>query len=60
MVWATQYPVSLILCRFTDLPLTAVFFAVQATEIIKMCIGIAMLRSGTWARNVVNATAIEQ
>lgn len=48
------FPLSFVLCRFTGVSLVFVFFCVQFVDLIKVFIGIALFRSGIWARNVVN------
>ena len=41
-------------CSFTDLSIVQIYFCVQFVDILKVVIGLLMLRSDFWARNVVN------
>ena len=52
-VWSVMIPVAYICANHTDLPITGVFFFVQATEIVKVVIGYLMVRSGIWVQNIV-------
>ena len=51
--WVVCLPVALILSRLTAAPIITIYAAVRATEIIKMMIGIPMLRSRKWVHNLV-------
>ena len=51
--WVVPAMLSLVLCRFTSLPVLAVYFIIQFSDVIKLCIGIPMLRSGFWAKCVI-------
>ncbi len=51
--WVVPVVLSLILCRFTSLSMPMIFFIVQFSDVIKLCIAIPMLRSGFWAKNVI-------
>ena len=42
------------LCRFTDMPIVWIYFCVQFIDVLKLVIGLIMLRSDFWARNVVS------
>ena len=52
-VWSVMIPVAFICAHHTNLPITGVFFFVQATEIVKVVIGYLMVRSGIWVQNIV-------
>ncbi len=52
--WVVPAMSSLILCRFTSLDILWVFFAVQFSETIKLFIGVPMVKSGFWAKCVIN------
>ena len=52
-VWSVMIPVAFICAYHTNLPITGVFFCVQATEIVKVMIGYLMVRSGIWVQNIV-------
>jgi len=53
-VWCITTVLAYCLIHFTDLPIEQVYFCVQFIDIIKLIIGLLMLRSDFWARNVVN------
>lgn len=50
--WVIVIPFAFILSNHTALPIQAVFFLVQFTEIIKVCIGAFMVKSGSWIQNI--------
>ena len=52
-VWIINVPIAYCLSRYTDTPVYIMLLIIQATEIIKCIIGGAMVRSGIWARNIV-------
>ncbi len=41
------------LTRFTTMQIVEIYFCVQFIDVIKLVIGLIMLRSDFWARNVV-------
>ena len=51
--WCVPVVLSLLLCRFTSLSITMVFFIVQFSDVIKLCIAVPMLKSGFWAKNII-------
>lgn len=52
--WVVPAMLSLYLCRFTDVSIVWIYCTVQFIDIIKVIIGTFMLKSGFWAKNVVN------
>ena len=52
--WVIAVPLAFCLNRFTELTITQVYFCVQFVDILKVMIGLIMLKSDFWARNVVN------
>jgi Na+-driven multidrug efflux pump len=52
--WVIAVPLAYILTRYTDLSITQIYFCVQFIDIVKVLIGLLMLKSDFWARNVVN------
>ena len=52
--WAVTVLLAFILTRFTDWDIVPVYLCVQFIDIVKVFIGLLMLRSDFWARNVVN------
>lgn len=54
--WVVCLPVAFLLSRFTALSLPWMFFLVQCADSgLKAVIAVIMLKSGIWAKNVVNA-----
>lgn len=51
--WVLIIPFAYVLASHTSLSITAVFFLVQFTEILKVTMGFFMVRSGTWLQNIV-------
>ena len=51
--WAVTVLLAFLLCRYTDLDIVTVYACVQFIDIVKLVIGLLMLRSDFWARNVV-------
>jgi len=52
-VWTVMIPVAFVLAKHSALPIEAVFFFVQATELIKVIIGYRMVKSNIWIQNIV-------
>lgn len=52
--WIVPAMLSLFLCRFTGLGILWVYMIVQFSDIIKLCIGVPMLKSGFWAKCVIS------
>ena len=51
--WLVPVPAAYILSRYTALPALNVFMIVSLLEFIKCVIGLALVRSGLWVRNIV-------
>lgn len=54
--WVVPVTLAFILCRLTDLPIVWIYFCIQFIDIVKAIIGIFMLKSGFWAKNVIGET----
>ena len=52
--WVIAVPLAYLLTAYTDMTIIRIYFCVQFVDIIKVIIGLLMLRSDFWARNVVN------
>ena len=52
--WAVTVLLAFLLTHYTDFTILQIYAAVQFIDIIKVVIGLFMLRSDFWARNVVN------
>ena len=51
-------PLGLIICmgsmtRFTPLPVVPLFFACQATELVKCVLGYGMIKRRTWMQSII-------
>ena len=52
--WAVTVVLAFCLTRYTDLDILKIYFCVQFIDVVKLIVGLLMLRSDFWARNVVN------
>ncbi len=52
VLWGMTVVAALLLSNFTTLPLTTVYFIVEAIEIIKLILAIYFFRRGRWAKNL--------
>ena len=52
--WVVTVLLAWLLCTYTDWPVDKIYFCVQFIDVIKIVIGLLMLRSDFWARNVVS------
>ncbi len=51
--WCVPVVLSFTLCRFTALGIVMIYFIVQFSDIIKIMIGMPMLKSEIWAKNII-------
>ncbi len=51
--WVVMIPVAHILVNFTDLPVAAIYFACQGSEILKVIYGYYLVKKGVWINNIV-------
>ena len=51
--WAVTVVLAFCLTHYTELSIVQIYFCVQFIDVIKLVIGLIMLRSDFWARNVV-------
>ena len=47
-------PLSYVLCNWTDMNVCLVYGLVEAANILKFCIALPILISGSWAHNVIS------
>ena len=52
--WCVTVLLAFLLCRLTDWPILTVYACVQFIDVVKIVIGLLMLKSDFWARNVVS------
>lgn len=55
--WLVTLPVATLLCKFTGLPIFAVFAIVQSADIIKVIVGYILIQKGVWISNLVEHAA---
>ena len=53
--WVVPVPITFFFCRFTDLPVLAVYAMAQFADILKTFIAVPLLKSGSWAQNLVDS-----
>lgn len=53
-MWVISVPTAMLLVKFTDLDIKTVYFICQAVDIIKVVLGIILLKKGVWLRNIVS------
>lgn len=54
-MWLISVPTAMLLVKLTSFDITMVFFICQAVDIIKVAIGLFLLKKGVWVRNIVNS-----
>ena len=54
--WIVPVPLSFVLCRYTALPMVAVYTCIQFIDVLKLFIAVPLLRSGFWANNIIAGT----
>jgi Na+-driven multidrug efflux pump len=52
--WLVTVVLAFVLTRYTDWDIVRIYLFVQFIDIVKVFIGLLMLKSDFWARNVVN------
>lgn len=55
--WAVALPLVTALCRFTGLDVLLVYAAEKAADLLRVAIGLAILKSGLWVKNLVGEKA---
>lgn len=53
-MWVISVPTALLLVKFTNFDITLIYFICQAVDIIKVVIGLVLLKKGVWIRNIVS------
>ena len=51
--WCVTFPIAILLCFFTSLPILVVYSVVQAADIIKVLVGYTLIKKGKWISNIV-------
>lgn len=57
--WTVSLPAAFLLCRFTSLPIITIYAIVQSLDLIKITVGVILIRKGVWISNLaeLNETA---
>lgn len=50
--WTVMLPLAALLCFRTSLPIGAVYAIVQAADLIKIAVGVILIRKGVWISNL--------
>lgn len=58
--WVVSLPTVFLLCRFTGLPVLAIYAAERGIDLIRALIGLGILKSGLWAKNLVDQGGAER
>lgn len=51
--WGICIPVAFVVAYLTALPITPMYFIVQGLEMVKVGIGLVLMKKGIWARNII-------
>ena len=52
--WVVPCVLSFILCRYTSMNVIWIYVAVQFSDLLKLLVGVPLLKSGFWANSVIN------
>ncbi len=58
--WGICVPVAYILANMTALPIVPLYLAVQSLEVIKVIIGVILMKKGVWVRNIIADNASQE
>ena len=53
-MWLLSVPTAYCLSHFTKMSVLHMLLIIQSFDLIKCVVGLAMVRSGIWARNIVH------
>ena len=54
--WLVTVPLALILCFCTTLPIMTVYLLVQSADLLKIAIGVILIRKGIWISDLASGT----
>lgn len=57
--WGICVPIAFVLAYMTDMPIVPLYLVVQSLEIVKITIGLWMVKKGIWIRNIIDGTKSE-
>lgn len=55
--WGICVPIAYVLAYMTSMAILPLYFVVQALEVVKIIIGVAMVQKGVWIRNIISDDA---
>lgn len=58
--WGICVPFAYILANMTVLPIVPLYLAVQSLEVIKVVIGVILMKKGVWVRNIIEDPASQE
>ena len=58
--WVVPVPLAFFLCRYTDMGVEWLYFAVQFIDFVKVIIGVFMLRSDFWLNTIIDTDKKEK
>lgn len=57
--WGICVPIAFVLAYMTDMPIVPMYLAVQSLELIKVAIGVVLMKKGIWVRNIIDSVQTE-
>ncbi len=58
--WVVPVPLAFFMCRYTDLSVVWLYFAVQFIDFVKVIIGVFMLKSDFWLNTIIDTDKKEK
>ncbi len=58
--WVVSVPLAFCLAHFTDLPILWMYTAIQFIDVIKLTVGLILLKNDFWLNNIVNDKETEK
>lgn len=58
--WGICVPFAYVLANMTGLPIVPLYLAVQSLELIKVVIGVILMKKGVWVRNIITDDAAQE
>lgn len=58
--WGICVPFAYVLANMTGLPIVPLYLAVQSLEVIKVVIGVILMKKGVWVRNIIDDKASQE
>lgn len=58
--WGICVPFAYVLANMTALPIVPLYLAVQSLELIKVIIGVILMKKGVWVRNIITDESAQE